>query len=773
MKYIIVNILFYSGLLLSHSLYANPAVWTEVSLQQRGLGPNLFQRMPEHYSLYQLDEQALKNSLNTVARSNTVTSKTISIPLPNKDMIELVVDETSVMAAELAAKYPQIKTYKVTVVDRPTITGVIDRNELGFHAMLWMENGQRLFIDPRKTASGQIYYISYYDNDYHPVDKQKPHCEIDGASNLQQGLHSLRQAKTDTNSPLQRSGTNLRTYRLAMATTGEYTTFFGGTVAQGLSAIATTIARVNQILERDLAVKLELVANNDQIVFTNAATDPFVNTASNALITQNQITIDAVIGSANYDIGHVFSQSGGGLAQFEAVCFDAVKAEAMTGSSTPENDPFDIDFVAHEIGHQFGANHSFNAKIDGCNPRNAATAWEIGNGITIMGYAGICADSNNVLQNSIAMFHIGNIQQMSTFVNDVNGGGFCGTSTSLANQQPSANAGNDFTIPAETPFQLTGISSDADSDSLTHTWEQIDVGGIANISEGDKGDNPLFRSFLPSSESKRIFPQLSDILNNTQTTGEILPTTSRNLNFTFAVRDQKGGVADDNVKLTVVKTSTPFKITSHTSSSPLSVGASTTVTWNVADTDTAPINCSQVDISLSVDGGNNFNTILAQNSSNDGSETVTIPSSITANSHSRFKVACSNNIFFDISDVDLSLTNTGTSPNTASATVTEGNSTNPTNFFKLAISSPLSTNASVTFTTRDGTATVGRDYNKATGTATIKAGDTEVLIGVTIIADTTSEPDETFSLVISNPINGIFPSSVSEIIATHTIINDD
>ena len=773
MYYFFISILS-SSLLFSHVLYAKDVLWTEVNLKQRSsTGQDLFKLMPDQYSLYQLNETAMRKALNTAARSQNANTNTIEIPLPNKDIIQLHLTETAVMAAELAAKYPQLRTYKASVVDRPQIQGVVDLNELGFHGMLFMENGQRLFIDPRRSATGEIYYISYYDSDYHPSDKQKPQCNV-GHSPLQQSQILERPSFSSSNTlPLQRTGTHLRTYRLAMATTGEYTNYFGGTVEKGLSAINTTIARVNQMLERDLAVKLELIANNDQIIFTDAATDPYVDTSSGALMTQNQITIDAIIGSANYDIGHVFSQSGGGFAQLAAVCDDSVKAKAMTGRSTPENDPFDIDFVAHEIGHQLGAKHSFNAKAGGCN-RNTTTAWEIGNGITIMGYANICLKSNDVLSNSIAMFHIGNIREMSTFINNTNTGGSCGTRTALSNQQPSANAGSDFTIPAETPFQLTGVGSDPNSgDTLTYTWEQLDLGNAANISDGDQGDNPLFRVFLPSNSASRTFPQISDILNNTQTTGEILPTTTRSLNFTFTVRDQKGGVADDDVKLTVIKTSTPFKITSHSSASPLSTGASTEIRWNVGDTDTVPISCGQVDISLSVDGGNNFATSLAQNIANDGSETVTIPSTIAANSSTRFKVACSNNIFFDISDTDLTLSNSGSSPNSASSTVTEGNSSNPTNFFKLAISAPLSTDASVSFTTRDGTAKAGSDYTVTSGTATIKAGETEVLIGVTILADTEVESNETFSLVISNPINGIFPSNVSEITATHTILNDD
>ena len=431
MYYFFISILC-SLLLLSNVLEAKTALWTEVNLAQRHVGQSLFKSMPDRYSLYQLDEVAMRIAMktaltrvNTAARQQNAVTNTLAIPLPNKAMIELQLTETTVMAAALAAKYPQLRTYKAHVVGRPLIQGVVDLNALGFHGMLFMEDGQRLFIDPRRSANGEVYYISYYDKDYHPSDKIKPQCQVDNSASKNTPLARIH--SSDKTLPLQRTGTQLRTYRLAMAATGEYTTYFGGTVAQGLSAITTTIARVNQILERDLAVTLQLIADNDQIVFTNAATDPYLDTSSSALIAQNQETIDSIIGNANYDIGHVFSQSFGGLAQFEAVCFDNVKAEAMTGLLQPENDPFDIDFVAHEIGHQLGGNHSFNAQIDGCNARNAATAWEIGNGITIMGYADICAESNNVLTNSIAMFHIGNIEQMSTFINNANAGSFCGT----------------------------------------------------------------------------------------------------------------------------------------------------------------------------------------------------------------------------------------------------------------------------------------------------------------------------------------------------------
>jgi len=457
-----------------------------------------------------------------------------------------------------------------------------------------------------------------------------------------------------------------------------------------LSAISTTVARVNQIFERDLAVTLELVANNDQIIYTDAASDPYSdNDSSDALLEDNQPAIDNAIGSANYDIGHVITQNGGGgVASFQSVCADSFKAMAMTGHTTPENDPFDIDYVAHEIGHQFGGSHSFNATIGGCN-RNTSTTWEIGNGVTIMGYAGVCDPANDVASNSIAMFHIGNIREMSLFIDDASQGSFCGSAASNSNNQPTANAGADYTIPAETPFQLVGIGTDSDSsDTLSYSWEQVDLGNSANIADGDQGDNPLFRVFLPTSVSTRSFPQISDIVNNTQTTGEILPTTSRSLNFALTVRDQKGGVADDNVTLTVVKTSTPFKVTSHTTSSTLEAGSSVDVSWDVGDTQTGAINCTDINILLSIDGGNNFATFLAQQIDNDGSETVILPASTTANANTRFKVACHDNIFFDISDANLTISNSGSTSNVSASSVNES-STNHVNYFKLALNSAI------------------------------------------------------------------------------------
>ncbi len=770
-------------IILSQFTYAQSLLWKEVSLQQRSASQNSseFELMPDRYSLYQLDIDAMREHLKDVtsyrsSNDGEAETLTLSVPLPSKEMIDLIITETSVMAPALAAKFPQIKTYEAVVVGRPSVVGVVGVNSDGFHGMLLMENGQRLFIDQRSNSDGDVYYISYYDRDYRPANKKRTECGVNESNLLKRS--AIESSPIADNLPIgelqYRSGADIRTYRLAMAATGEYTNYHGGTVENGLSAVVTTVARINVIYQRDLAIKFELVANNDEIIFTTA-TNPYTANDSDTLVYSNQAIVDGKIGTANYDIGHVVTaETGGGIARQASACSSS-KAEGMTGHFEPINDPFDIDYVAHEIGHQFGGQHSFNATIGGCN-RNVGTNWEIGNGVTIMGYVGVCDASNNVTDpaNSIAMFHIGNIREMTTFIDSSTQGGSCGTATTLTNNQPVASAGNDYTIPSGTPFKLTGTGTDADSaDSLTYTWEQMDLGTEANISDGDIGNNPLFRVFLPTNVNSRSFPQLSDIVNNTTTTGELLPTTSRSMKFAFTVRDQNGGVADDEATVTVIKTTTPFKITSHTTSSTLAAGTSTSITWDVGDTASSPISCSQVDLLLSFDSGLTFATTLASKTDNDGSESVVIPTSVSSSNGYRIKVACSNNIFFDISDADLTISNTSPT-NMAETSVKEFNSgISSVNYFKLAISSALSVDASVTFETRDGTGKAGEDYIAASGTATITAGQTETLIGVTILGDDISESDETFLLVITNPVNAAFPTTVTEITATHTILNDD
>ncbi|MEE9352662.1 MAG: zinc-dependent metalloprotease family protein [Thiotrichaceae bacterium] len=633
-------------------------LWSDVAFKTQGKNSTQFNLMPDSYRLLNLNVENMRGELDTFGNSsyaNKQTQEQLTLPLPNGESLVVNVTESSMMAPELAEQYPQIKTYRVDGNENKGIYGAIDVTPRGFHAMLFMRDGTRLFIDPRKSGDA-TFYISYYDKHYHPAEKDPLKCSLES--------HDHEPEKDDFNSSLktalrtaQRTGTELRTYRLAMAATGEYTTFHGGTVAGGLSAITTTVNRVNVIYERDLAIKLELVANNNLLVFTDASNDPYSNGDGDAMIDQNQTEIDNTIKTANYDIGHVVGTGGGGLAQLAAVC-GSNKARGITGSTTPSGDAFDIDFVAHEIGHQFGGTHTFNSTTGSCSGgnRTGSTAYEPGSGTTIMAYAGLCGGTNNTQSNSDAMFHVTSIVQIGAYIDDVTGGSACGTPTSLGNQQPVSNAGSDYTIPANTPFELTGSGTDANLDTLSYSWEQVDAGMASDINVVES-DNAIFRTFLPKDTSTRVFPVLSSILNNTTSKGETLPSLARTLNFSLAVRDQKGGVAADEMLLTVAN-SDGFKITSHNLAGVLGPSSSTEVTWNVANTASSPIDCSAVDILFSTDGGNTF-SLVSDDTANDGSETITIPASTSVTSAARFKVKCADNIFFDISDLDLSIQTSG------------------------------------------------------------------------------------------------------------------
>ncbi|MBP9907172.1 MAG: hypothetical protein KBF66_16605, partial [Rhodoferax sp.] len=525
----------------------------------------------------------------------------------------------------------------------------------GFHAMFSTPQGT-VFVDPRTSEYGQRQYLSYYKHDYRPTEKvirsmlRRPPIRHDAAT----PSWLTSDALNSTLNLAARSSGSITTYRLALAATGEYTSYHGG-INGAISAMVTTISRVNAIYERDLAVRMELIANNHLLVYNNAATDPYDPSDASALLSDNQSNLDAVIGNNNYDIGHVFSTEGGGLANLGVVCLSPFKAQGETGSRDPIADPFDIDYVAHEIGHQFGANHTFNGTTGSCGGGNRweDTAFEPGSGSSIMAYAGICG-GENLQSNSDAVFHAGSIFEINTYLGS-GVGASCGSRQNNGNTAPSVSAGADFTIPKQTPFFLTGSANDANvSDSLTYAWEEIDLGTAStSLNLADDGSRPLFRSFEPSSSATRYFPKLTSLLSGTSNIGERLPTTSRSLKFRLTVRDQVGGVADDDVTLTVVASSGPFRLTSPNGGE--TINGSTSVTWDVAGTHLAPVSCSHVNIGLSIDGGlTQLASLLAANVPNNGVASVSFPAG--SSNTARVKVQCANSIFFDVSDANFSYT---------------------------------------------------------------------------------------------------------------------
>lgn len=563
----------------------------------------------------------------------------VRLPMPDGRFVHFELVEAPVMAPELAAKFPAIKTYIGRGVDDPAASLRLGWSPSGVYAQVLTPAGAWC-LEPRYRNDSEL-HTAYFRRDYRRALQDLP-CLTPSAPG------GAAPAPRD----LLRSGPTLRTYRLAVAATAEYTAFHGGTVPLAMNAIVQAVNRVVGIYEQEVGVRMVLVANNDVLVFTNAATDPYSNGNPSVMLAQNQATVDLLIGSANYDIGHVFGTDSGGIAIIGGVCFAGFKAQGVTGSSAPIGDPFWVDYVAHEVGHQFGANHTFNGVNGSCfGSRNASTAYEPGSGSTIMAYAGICA-ADDLQLTSDPYFHSASFDEIIAFI--AGGGGVCAVLTGTSNNAPVISAGTNYAIPARTPFRLTAAGADPDGHALTYCWEQRDLGPATTLVAADNGTSPLFRSFNPTSIPVRIFPQLQSILTGAPSTGERLPVLNRTMRFRVTARDNRpggGGVNTADTQLTVVSNAGPFLITAPGGSANYS--GPQTVTWNVANTTNAPISATNVNIRFSVDGGQTFPILLAADTPNDGSELVNVPPVPTT--QGRVLVEAANNIFFDISDTNLTI----------------------------------------------------------------------------------------------------------------------
>lgn len=610
--------------------------------------------IPEIYRTVTLNhagmESFLKNLPSETGLLNKGMAPVIELPMPNGGISKYRIWQSPVMEPLLATRFPGIKTFTGQGIDDPTATIKIDLTESGFHAMILSDITGSIFIDPYSQLETKHYNV-YYKKDFKNKDPF-----------IEQVIPASKAQKFTAHRPMAGPcmGAELRTYRLAVACTGEYARAATGlpnpTVAQTLSAIVTSVNRVDGIYEKELAISLNLVANNNLIVFVDPALDPFTaNNDGAALLDESQTVIDANIGAANYDIGHTFSTGGGGIAELECVCTSA-KARGVTGLAQPVGDPYDIDYVAHEMGHQFGASHTFNATTSSCSGnRSSNTAVEPGGGVTIMAYAGICGTTNDLAQNSIPYFHGVSMDEINTFTT-AGDGSVCPVSTATGNNPPAVNAGNSYIIPKSTFFVLTGSATDIDGDALTYSWEEVDT-GPAGSANNPSGNAPLFRSFAPVISPSRYFPQLSDQVRNTTTIGERLPSYGRDLNFRLTARDNRaggGGSCFDEASLLVDDNSGPFVITTPSISGiTWEAGSVQTVTWDVANTNNAPVNCDNVSIQLSIDSGYTFPVTILASTPNDGSEQIIVPNNLT--SKARIRIMGVGNVFYDISNENFSI----------------------------------------------------------------------------------------------------------------------
>lgn len=682
----------------------------------------------------------------------------ISLPMPDGSLARFRVTESPVMAPELAARFPEIKTYSGQGVDDPTATVRLDLTPAGLHAQILSPRGAS-YIDPEQRGNARR-HVSYFKRDYRREAGAFQCFTADEPAGQFQPAAAITPAA---------SGATLRTYRLAVAATGEYTQFHGGTVAAGLAAIVTAVNRVNGIFESELAIRLVLVANNNRLVFTNAATDPYSNTDLNAMLGQNQTTIDSLIGETNYDVGHVFCTADGGLTgSTGTACFDGVKARSVTGQPSPTGDPFYIDYVAHEIGHEFGAAHSFNGTGGVCSgQRTMGQAYEPGSGSTLMSYAGIC-DADNLQPHSDPYFHSASYDAIQFYVT-VGFGKDCPVSTPTGNNPPAVSVGavTNYNIPRGTPFTLTATGSDPDGDPLTYCWEERDRGPAQILASPDNGSSPLFRSYAPTTNASRTFPNLINLLNNTTNLGEKLPTTSRTNKFRVTARDHRsggGGVNAANIQVVVNASAGPFVVTSPNTA--VTWSGQRAVTWNVAATAAAPINATNVNIFLSTDGGFTFPIVLATNTPNDGSETVTLPPIPTTTA--RIKVQPVGNIFFDLSDVNFTIAPPVVS---LAATDTSASESGPdAGVFTVNRTGPTTNNLIVSYSV-SGTAASGADFTTLSGNVTIPTGSTSATISVMPVDDFLSEPGETVVLTLAS--NAAYAINSASNNATVTIIDND
>ena len=618
---------------------------------------------PKEFKLFNLSVVPFRQELFTVVDKQAKKSTVISLPNAAGSLEQFEIFESSNFEPALQAQFPEIRAYSGRGITDKSATLKLSISPQGVQSMVFRTDRDNEFIEPY-SQDRKVYsvYSSHRDKGQLPWT----------CSTVEQQMNADIQLKVNGAAALTGSSNGtLKTMRLAQSCNGEYSNFFGATssaqVGLVLAAFNATLTRCNGVYEKDLALHLNLIANTTAVIYYNPSTDPYT-TLSN-WNNQLQSALNANIGDANYDIGHMFGASGGGgnAGCIGCVCVNGSKGRGITSpaDAIPEGDNFDIDYVAHEVGHQLGANHTFSMSNEGTGVNK-----EVGSGITIMGYAGIT--SYDVAPHSIDIFHQASIAQIQANLATKT----CPVSVNMtANTAPVVAAVSNYTIPISTPFALTASATDAENDPLTYCWEQNDnstTTGASSVASPTKATGPNWLSFPASVSGTRTFPKLSTILSGLNVTPslpggdaianiEALSSVSRTLNFRVTVKDNKpyvdgstiGQTAFTDAVVTVSNTSGPFAVTSPNLNITWNASSSATVTWSVNNTTAAPVSCTNINILLSTDGGNTFPIILASGTPNDGSEPITVPNN--PGTTNRIKVEAVGNIFFDISNANFTI----------------------------------------------------------------------------------------------------------------------
>jgi subtilisin-like proprotein convertase family protein len=601
---------------------------------------------PDHDKLYyKLNESLLIQKIAASGRTSKSAVSEITFPNANGVLERFMVWESSNFDPELQAQFPEIRAYVGTGLDDKTAKIHFSVAPIGVQTMVLRSDKSSEFIEQNPEDKSE--YVLFTSKNRDTSKSLTCKTKEDSAKKT-----SDKTAKIASNTK------TLKTLRLALSCTFEYAAFFGGTKAGALAGMNATMTRVNGVFNRDLAVQLNIIANNQDVIYIDAS-DPYSNAAQGASGAWNlevQKTLTTVIGSNNYDIGHLFGRSGGGgdAGCIGCVCQNPVsltdehaKGSAYTSPSNaiPQGYAFDIDFVAHEMGHQLGGTHTFSHEIEG-----TGTNVEPGSGSTIMGYAGV-TDDYDIQNSSDDYFAYASILQIQNNLANKS----CPVSTPVTNNNPPViSAGPDYVIPFNTPFILTGTGSDPEGDTVTYCWEQNDsatsASGDDSVAKPSKTDGPLFRSLPPSSSAIRYMPSFSSVLQNRlTTTWESVSSVGRDLHFSITARDNAvlatPQTNSDNMTVTVNAAIGPFAVTSqNTSDIGWQKGSFQAITWDVKNTNTLP-GSDYVNIKLSTDGGLTFPVILASSTPNDGSHTITVPADITA-TNCRLLIEPVTNIYY-------------------------------------------------------------------------------------------------------------------------------
>jgi|GEM_PF-99828 len=602
-------------------------------------------------SFYTLDINQLRSKLKNAEESGAYANAIeISIPVLSGKIERFKIYSAPVMVKELAAQY-QLGSYAGVGIDDPSKFIRFSLAPNDFQSMIISPNGYE-FIEPANTQK-TVYRVF-------PKTKATGSkafvCSTEEGSSAKKQMDVLQKKGKSFNNNVtnfaKSSDKKYRTLRLALSTTGEYTTLAGGT-AGAITRINATLTRVNGVFEKDLALKL-IMQNFPAIIYTNAATDPYTTN----LNVQLQQTLTNVVGNANYDIGHVFNAAGGNgnAGCIGCICVNpanstsTAKGSAFTQSTNPQGDTFDIDYVAHEMGHQLGGTHTFSHALEG-----AGTNVEPGSGSTIMGYAGITGSSTDVQNNSDPYFHTISINQIQTnLINKT-----CDVETNITNNPPVIAALPAYTIPKGTAFVLTGSATDPENNPMTFVWEQMNDASVIinNANLGNTATGANFRSIAPSTNATRYFPRLNSVLNgvlnNSNNLWEAVSTVPKTQSFAFTVRDnhptstaQQTQTATQTIN---VGNDGPFTVTSTTVYNNIA-GA---VTWNTANTSAAPYSVANVKIDYTTNNGVTW-VVLSNSTANDGTENLQF-TGLASGSTVKIRVSAIGNVFYAIGSATVSV----------------------------------------------------------------------------------------------------------------------